>query len=145
MNTDIYNLSNRISTHNKTNTCYNLFLSQHNLPLLKENETLDSFLIHLSNHSFLQLILISINQTLTETHIYLNLNKPILKNHQILESTQFLNYYYLPIRTNITTNLTNSNLQIVSNTNTNNTNNLLSLNIVTHNIRRYNSSLKKQL
>ena len=124
---------------------HNLFLLQHNLLLLKENETLGSFLIHLSNYSFSQLILISINQTLTETHIYINLNEPILKNHQILEPTQFFNYYHLPIRTNITTNLTNSNLQIVSNTNTNNTNNLLSLNIVTHNVRGYNSSLKKQL
>ena len=97
LNTNIHNYFNRTLTHNKTNTCYNLFLSQHNLPLLTENEILGSLLIHLSNHSFSQLILISINQTLTETHIYLNLNEPILKNHQILELTQFLNYYHLPI------------------------------------------------
>ena len=141
LNTNIHNYFNRTLTHNKTNTCYNLFLSQHNLPLLTENETLDSLLIHLSNHSFSQLILISINQTLTETHIYLNLNEPILKNHQILEPTQFLNYYHLPIRTNST----NPNLQTTFNTNTNNTDNLLSLNIVTHNVRGYNNSLKKQL
>ena len=93
-------LSINTSTQNITNTCYNLFLQQHNLPLLKENETLGSFLKHLFNHSFSQLILISINQTFTETHIYLNLKEPILKNHQILESNQFLTFCHLPIRTN---------------------------------------------
>ena len=90
-------LSINTSTQNITNTCYNLFFQQHNLPLLKENEILGSFLKHLFNYSFLQLILISINQTFTEAHIYLNLKEPILKNHQILESNQFLTFCHLPI------------------------------------------------
>ena len=79
LSTNIYTYSNRTLTQNTTNTYYNLFFQQYNLLLLNVNKTLGSFLIHLSNHSFSQLFLISINQTFTETHIYLNLNKHILK------------------------------------------------------------------
>ena len=101
--------SNKILYSNNSYTCYNLFFILHNLLLLKENVSLGSFLIHLSNHSFSQLFYISINHTLTETHIYLNLYETKLINHTILNPSQFSNYYYLTIRTNITTNNTIEN------------------------------------
>src|SRR5205085_9370794 len=81
--------SNKIFYSNNSYTCYNLFLIQYNLPLLKENESLGSFLIHLSNYSFSQPFRISINHTLTETHIYLNLYETKLINHTILNPSQF--------------------------------------------------------
>ena len=84
-NTNISTYFNKILYQNKTHTCYNVFFLQYNLLLLTENELLGSFLTHLSNYSFLQPLLISINQTLTETYIYFNLNKSIFKNYQILK------------------------------------------------------------
>src|SRR5207253_5472758 len=64
-------------------------LSLHDALPISENESLGSFLTHLSNYSFLQPLLISINQILTETYIYLNSNEPKLKDYQILNSNQF--------------------------------------------------------
>ena len=69
---EIYNpsLNSNSPPNFKDSSCYNIFLTYYNLPTLPINQTLLNFLQHLKNNLFDKPFKISINTTLTETHVY---------------------------------------------------------------------------
>jgi hypothetical protein len=131
--------------------CYNNFLNYHKLPLLSlPNPNLFTFLLHIYKNTTKLAFKISVNSQLTETHIYNNLNDPILPLHTIILPLNYHNYYYLPIRSNSQRSSSDS-LDFSSDwnnpLNTNNTSNNihhLDLNIATHNVRGFNSITKRE-
>lgn len=90
-------LTNTSSPSTKDITCYNLFLIKNNLPILPSNQTLKSFLQHLTNNLFKGPFKISINTLKHETHVYINTNDFLLPNHILLNSYQYSKYYNTPI------------------------------------------------
>ena len=97
---EIYNssLNSNSSPNFKDPFCYDTFLIYYNLPTLSPNQTLLNFLQHLKNNLFNKPFKISINITLTETHVYQNLNNAILPNHILLPKSHYYQYYNLPIK-----------------------------------------------
>ena len=74
-----------IPTRIPTFPCYNSFLNYHKLPLLSlPNPNLYTFLLHIYKNTTNLAFKISVNSQLTETHIYNNLNDPILPLHTII-------------------------------------------------------------
>ena len=120
-------------------TCYNIFPKFYNIDLLKNNQTIGSFMKYLKEKKFTKPTRFSINKQLNEAYIYLPCNDNILSNHTPLNLFTLFQYYNTPLRTftnlitpnfddnlnilNSTTNFSNnSNSQTITNTNTNNTN-----------------------
>src|ERR1043165_90799 len=97
---EIYNpsLNSNFSPNFKDSSCYNIFLIYHNLLTLPINQTLLNFLQHLKNNLFDKPFKIFINTTLTETHVYKNLNNNIIPNHVLLPKSLYYQYYNLPIK-----------------------------------------------
>ena len=127
--TETYYTSDIISSHHsEVNICYNIFLQLFNLLLLNSKQTLGTFITHLKNCDFKKPFIISINNTHTETHVLKSIYNDLPKNHYILPTHLYNLYQHIPILTN----------------NTNNSNNLY-FNIATHNVRGYNTSVKRQL
>src|SRR5207253_1418686 len=107
------------STPTEDNSCFNKFLQYYNLPKLSNTQTLKTFIQHLYQNNYLQILKISISLFKTETHVYINYNDLLLLNHALLPTNKFLQYYNLPIK---------SNLNYIPNTN-NNTNNTNTISI----------------
>jgi exonuclease III len=113
------------SSHTEV-TCYNQFLNYYNYPTLDPNQTLESFIQHLTKLNHKLPFKISINFLLKETHIYNDIFDPLLPQHTLLHPTNYFKFFNLPIRSQTS-------------------NNSLLLNIATHNIKGYNQSLKRKL
>jgi ribonuclease HI/endonuclease/exonuclease/phosphatase family metal-dependent hydrolase len=136
--------------------CYNKFLEFHNLPLISlNNPTLYSFLLHIIKYSSDLKFKISVDIQQTETHIYNNIEDPILPQHKIILPSDYYTYYHLPIRSNNLHTHINNNLFLENNISSSpsptppyqshNNSNTLTLNIATHNVQGYNTLTKRQL
>jgi endonuclease/exonuclease/phosphatase family metal-dependent hydrolase len=138
-------LANNTSSPAKNTKCYNKFLLYNNLPILKEPQTLKTFIHHLQLYNFTQKYKISINSKCDETHIYTHFNEKLLSNHTLIPTSCYHNFYHLPLQSS--SNDSDFNLELNNQLNTNdisdNTHHL-NLNIATHNVRGFNSATKRE-
>ena len=141
--------SDNITSSHSEETCYNLFLQKHNLPLLLKPQTLKSFTKHLRKQSFPYPYKISINIITLETHIYLSTKDKLLPNHILLLPNQFPIYYDSSIKSSYNDYQKNNTLSFATTSQIDNSmssnSSTLNLNIVTHNVQGYNTPTKRQL
>jgi hypothetical protein len=76
---------------------------KYNLQPINTGQTLGSFLQHLKQIQFQENIHISVNNTLTETHIYLP-EEETLPNHKVIEQFNISKYAKIPLLSNGNTN-----------------------------------------
>jgi hypothetical protein len=78
------------------NICYNKFLQFYNLPLLPNNQNIQTLIQHIDKHnnnSQITHITFSVNLNSQETHIYLP-HKPLLPGYTIIFHIYFLDSIY---------------------------------------------------
>ena len=124
-------------------TCFNKFLHYHKLPLLPSPQTINSFLLHLIQHSLWNNLqnelIISIKSDYSEAHIYTPEELCPLPDHEIVpyQSAIFANPH-IPLKSSIQPSTQLSTTPNLSKPHD------LHLTIATHNVRGFNVASKRQ-